>query len=249
MTDECPVCKKDCSNPGGLAAHLLFVKDADHQAHRLNGPLLLPATTTPTPPPPTPPAPAAAPAPPPAVAVAPEPRPAVPPPRPVVTFDLPPPVQSGPLLGDGPTTGTTATGGPVPAVEVPLEPIIAGTLALAVNTAFLNRPVDQQLTPTEVGATGFPTAAEACIRLWFPDLPVNHPITALLLSGASLAMLAASYRGKLEPKKDETTTDPTTGGPTTTDPTTETTAPPPGSTGDPYWDLILAQAGGMRRDE
>jgi hypothetical protein len=134
-----------------------------------------------------------------------------------------------------------------------LEPILAGTVTLGVNALFLNRPVDTQVTQQQVRETGFPGAAERLVREQFPDLPLDHPVTALLISGANLAILVASCRGALAAKPEPSPepsapTEASAEGATQKGSSHERTAPPDspkGTTGDPYWDAILAKAGGI----
>lgn len=256
MSDEpsiCPVCQKDCSNPGGLAAHLQFTKDADHLAHRTG------TEVAPQPAPSVVPDAVGASAPPPVVAgppierVAPTAlsetentlRPSDSPGEPrVLEFNLGPPPKVVPLLPPGPQPG--ATGGPRPApVVVPLEPLIAGTVAAAVNGTILRGDYDGELTPQAVGETGFPKAAEACLRFYYPDLPLDHPVVALILSGASLSILIVNLKRANKPK-DATAPVPQPQTTQTPTPSAPTPPPPPGaSTGDPYWDAILSRAGGV----
>jgi hypothetical protein len=116
---------------------------------------------------------------------------------------------------------------------------------MAVNTVFLNRPVDEKVSAERVGETGFPLAVERMVREKFPDLPLDHPAAALLLSGANLAMLVASCRGKLEPKQEPERAPSQAEAEPSPEPSPAPRAVPSGSTGDPYWDAILAKAGGV----
>lgn len=267
MSVACPVCGQEFDNEQGRGGHLASVKDAAHLAYRAE------PSAQPSPPSPEPsPEPTRQPsAEPPSPAGPAEPSPGLSPgaqplaPSSRAQEDEPSlgffPVSFEPLASIQPLAASpdpenpagAAPGSPQPsAVRVPLEPILAGTTMAALNGLLLNRPVDAPVTLDEVRATGFPTAGEACLRHYFPDLPLDHPVTALLLSGANLAMLVAEHRGRYERQPRQP--DKPDGQP----PAPAAPAPPPpadaaaavregpaGSTGDPYWDALLAKAGGV----
>jgi hypothetical protein len=140
-------------------------------------------------------------------------------------------------------------GKPSPKVTVDLEPIIAGGLALGLNGLVLNKPGDGQLTQEAVLETHFPEATTACMKLYFPDLPIDHPIVALIASGVTLGYVVMSLKAKDGAAPEAPTTAPTS------PPAPAAQAPPApvvpaapgpkGTTGDPYWDAILAKAGGV----
>lgn len=160
----------------------------------------------------------------------------------VHAFTLPAPGQVGPLLPDtGPILAPTPpTQNPQGGLAVPLEPFIAGSLALMVNGFVLRGSGDAKLTPAEVTESGFPKAAEACVRHYFPDLPLDHPLVALFVSSTGLAsaILAKKAPKPKEPQPDREE-------PERPDSPTLPKAQSKG-TGDAYWDAILAQAGGPR---
>ncbi len=154
-----------------------------------------------------------------------------------------PPPEVGPLLPDPNTpNGDPTQSRPAPRVQVPLEPIIAGGVTAMINGLALGKQEDGALNVDEVRETGFPRAVHACLDLYFPDLPIDHPLTALIASGASLGMLVASRKGiyadrappETTPQNDDAQPEPE-----------DQPEPQTGGTGDPYWDGILAQAGGV----
>lgn len=161
----------------------------------------------------------------------------------VKMLSLPPPTTVEPLM---PASGDAARGDarPVSPVSVPLEPILAGTVCMSINALVLNKPGDGKLTPEKVAQTGFPKAVEASLRLYFPELPLDHPLTALIASGASLGLMVVELKAKAP-----------SDAPTQATPQATVQAPaqaPPhavqagASTGDAYWDAILrSQAGGV----
>lgn len=164
----------------------------------------------------------------------------------VKVFEIPAAAQIGPLLPD---TGPIIPPAPPTAnedgsLDVPLEPFIAGSVALMVNGFILREPGDGKLRPEEVTESGFPKAAEACVKLYFPTLPLNHPLVALFVSGAGLASaIAAKKAPKKKPgKHDDDAAEEAEPPRSPTSPKVESS-----STGDAYWDSILAQAGGHRR--
>lgn len=267
MTDptRCPVCSEEFGNPGALGTHLSLTKDANHVAHRAGAPpalLALPAQA------------GASPEAPPASPAYPE-SPALPAsPNGYAAFgeageagtqgearrgeatqageaiqvlSLPAPASVEPLIPPGDAPGQAGDRPKPPPVQVPLEPILAGTTAAALNALFLARPIDGQLTPDSVRGTGFPKAAEACVRHYFPDLPLDHPAAALILSSASLAILVVSLRGANAPKEPEAPKQATPQATVTQAPLrVEAERPASASTGDAYWDAILSQAGGVQ---
>ena len=274
MTDEsrCPVCAEEFGNPGALGTHLSLTKDASHVAHRAGAEGASPAM-----PAQAVASPEAPPASPVLLPASPEQAetPALPAypngyaafgeageagtqgearrgeatqaGEAIGVFSLPAPTSVEPLLppSDGP--GQAGDRPKPPPVQVPLEPILAGTTAAALNALFLARPTDGQLTPDSVRGTGFPKAAEACVRLYFPDLPLDHPAAALILSSASLAILVVSLRGANAPKEPEAPKPATQQATVTQAPIlAEAERPASASTGDAYWDAILSKAGGVQ---
>lgn len=266
MTDEqatCPVCNATLGNPGALGTHLALSKDADHVAYRVGTEGPSPALTGQgdaslgLPPALAAPllrlASGEAPLSDGAFGEAGEARQAgeggeaearqAPPPHTQDEGDvilLPPPATVEPLI---PPTDPPGPMGQAPQVSVPLEPILAGALAIGLNGLVLNKPGDRQLTSDMVAETQFPKSVEACLRHYFPDLPLSHPIVALIASGTGLGMLVLQLKGKApEPERPREAT------PQATVEAAPMPAPRPGpaSTGDAYWDAILAQAGGIQ---
>jgi hypothetical protein len=139
--------------------------------------------------------------------------------------------------GDAPGQAGQAGAAPkAPPVSVPLEPILSGALAIGLNGLVLNKPGDREITSEMVQSTGFPKSVEACLRLYFPDLPLDHPVVALIASGTGLGMLVLQLKARA-PAEPE--------GPKQATPQATVQAAP-ASTGDPYWDTILRQAGGVQ---
>jgi hypothetical protein len=269
MTDlRCPVCDAPFGNPGALATHQQRTKDAAHVAGRTQAPA--PSEAAPASPPASSEAPSriaslqamlseaasseagdatleSAPGDAKqdamqgeATLLPPIPDPSEAPEAQILA--LAPPERVEPLL---PLGDAKPAARPAPVVVVPLEPIFAGMATAALNGLVLNKPTDGELTLDMVRATGFPQAAEACLRLYFPDLPLDHPLAALIGSGASLAVLVVSLKGAKAKAPEAKPSDASPG-----DAPAE--APPPASppaqgatTGDPYWDAILAKAGGV----
>lgn len=215
---KCPVCGRDMPNKGALASHLRLSKDSAHVAHRGAPPAAPPA------------APEAPKAPEPPAVVAPEPVPAPPAPAPVappvvqeerqatlVSFQPPAVVQ--PLAGaqqkgSAPTgaqaapspTGEAKPEAPTLTVsELPLEPFLAAATAQVVN-AFALDPAkgDRPMTQQEVGATGFPKALEASVRKYYPDLPLDHPLLLLGISGTALVAAVKAHRAPRTPDASRT---------------------------------------------
>ncbi len=261
----CPVCGRRFKNTSGMKGHLFGMKDAAHLAERtriLSAAPPSPAYVPPVQPSPTLPVSApggSAPIQPSSMAPPrdvrpPNPSPTLTPDPPtkgpsegqgeVKIFSLPPPGQVGPLLPDQgpfipPTPPTDKPGG---GLNVPLEPFIAGSVALMVNGFILHGEGDGKLRPEEVTESGFPKAAEACVKLYFPTLPLDHPLVALFVSGAGLASAIASKKApkKKGPKEPGDVEEPETL------PSLDPPKRQSNSTGDSYWDSILAQAGGLR---
>jgi hypothetical protein len=269
---RCPVCEAPFGNAGALATHQQLTKDAAHVAGRAQGDpgetgaLVALGEATPASPPasPSPPARLASPQASHPEAASGEAGEATPPSRPgeakqgEATFALalpppqarpemellalPPPASVEPLL---PPPDKAHPGEPskATAVVVPLEPIFAGMATAALNGLVLNKPTDGELTLDMVRATGFPQAAEACLRLYFPDLPLDHPLAALIGSGASLAVLVVSLKGKAGKTRAQA---PEGDGEASPGKAEAPAAKPGATTGDPYWDRILASAGGVQ---
>jgi len=269
---ECPVCHEKFGNEGALAAHLSLTKDAAHHAHR-SGANLLPAPNPTTPPaqpdasgsvaesgsaasnPPVSPVGEAHPTHP-----ADQPDPIANPrgePE-IVTFERP--LTVGPLLPDAGSAGSgSGTDGskPPPKVEISLEPFIDQSVSALTNGFFLIEKTDDKLRPDEVHASGFSKAAEACLSHYLPQLPKDHPLTALVLSGATLGFIVAQKKGALKPDATRPEPAPTQPNPThppakkpEANPTQPEPARPDDGTGDAYWDAILRGAqGGPRRGD
>ncbi len=254
MTDEkCPVCQAEFGNPGALGTHLSLTKDADHVAHRAGAEAPAPAL---------PEAPPASLALPPALAEpllrlasgeAPTREPAFieagEAPRQgeagtrgedAQVILLPSPLNVEPLLPAGEAPGQAGAAPKAPPVSVPLEPILSGALAIGLNGLVLNKPGDREITSEQVQGTGFPKSVEACLRLYFPDLPLDHPVVALIASGTGLGMLVLQLKAKA-PQEPEAPAQATPQATVQAAP-----APPAPSTGDAYWDTILRQAGGVQ---
>ncbi|MHB8633016.1 MAG: hypothetical protein ACYDBQ_03480 [Thermoplasmatota archaeon] len=124
-----------------------------------------------------------------------------------------------------------------PPVTVPLGPVLAGATAAAINCLILCKPEDEDITVEQVQGTHFPDAVEACLRLYFPELPLDHPITALIASGASLSLLVVQLKGKNKVVEAPPAAS-----------RADATPAPAASTGDAYWDAILrSQGGGVRQ--
>ncbi len=267
---SCPVCKEGFGNEGALAAHLALTKDAAHHAHR-SGANLLPAPKDPSPPaqpdgsgplsgsgsggsnPPVSPVGEAHPTRP---ADQPEPTPDPNPGPEIVTFERP--FSVGPLLPDPGSSGTGSgpdAGKTPPKVEISLEPFIDQSVSALANGFFLAEKTDDKLRPEEVHASGFSKAADACLSHYLPQLPKDHPLTALVVSGATLAFIIAQKKSALKPdptRPAATQPDPTHPPAKNPDPKPDQPGParPDGSTGDAYWDAILRGAqGGPRLDD
>ncbi len=265
MTEErCPVCQAEFGNPGALGTHLSLTKDTAHVAHRAQAEGAAPALPAQAPAPPAPllllasgPVPngvgafgeagkagevsqgeaQAGEAPNLFEASAGEEAD-------MKFMTLAPPTNVEPLLPSGDAPGQAGAPAKAPPVSVPLEPILAGTVAISLNALFLNKPGDGKLTAEKVSSTGFPKAVEGSLRLYFPELPLDHPITALIASSAGLAMAVVELKAK-NPEGEPPA--PASAQATVRQAPPPAPPPPPASTGDPYWDSILRnQAGGVQ---
>jgi hypothetical protein len=157
-------------------------------------------------------------------------------------LSLPPPARVEPLIPpDAPTAGGMRTASPV---SVPLEPILAGTVAISLNALFLSKPGDGKLTPERVSQTGFPKAMEGSLRLYFPELPLDHPLTALIASSAGLAMAVVELKAKAPSESQAPPQAPPQATVQAPQAMPDAVASAPASTGDAYWDAILRSQGG-----
>jgi hypothetical protein len=254
VTEEtrCPVCSDEFGNPGALGTHLSLTKDTAHVAHRAQAEGDAPASPEATPAPFALPPALAEPllrlasgeAPPREAALSEAgeaPRQGEAGEADAQVFLLPSPLNVEPLLPPGEAPGQA--GAPkAPPVSVPLEPILSGALAIGLTGLVLNKPGDRELTSEMVQGTGFPKSVEACLRLYFPDLPLDHPIVALIASCTGLGMLVLQLKAKA-PTEPEA---PAQATPQATVQAAPDQAPAPASTGDAYWDSILRQAGGVQ---
>lgn len=263
MTDEkCPVCQAEFGNPGALGTHLSLTKDASHVAHRAQTEGASPASPAL---PGLPPALAV-----PLLRLASGEAPngigafgeagkaapqgeakpnealfeAAPEGEGDVQFmSLPPPASVEPLMPPGEATGQAGAAPKPPPVSVPLEPILSGALAIGLNGLVLNKPGDRELTSEMVQETGFPKSIEACLRLYFPDLPLDHPIVALIASGTGLGMLVLQLKAK-HPGEGEAPMQAPAQATIVPHPSPDAAPAGPASTGDAYWDSILRSQGG-----
>jgi hypothetical protein len=158
-------------------------------------------------------------------------------------LSLPPPSRVEPLIPpDAPNApGDARAASPV---SVPLEPILAGTVAISLNALFLSKPGDGKLTPERVSQTGFPRAVEGSLRLYFPELPLDHPLTALIASSAGLAMAVVELKAKAHSEAQAPAQAPQQATVQAPQAVPDAVASAPASTGDAYWDAILRSQGG-----
>lgn len=88
--------------------------------------------------------------------------------------------------------------------EIPLEPFLAAGVASVIN-AFALDPAkgDRLMTTNEVAATGFPKALEVSVRKYWPNLPLDHPLVLLSVSGTALVAQVKAHRApRLDPGTD-----------------------------------------------
>lgn len=76
-----------------------------------------------------------------------------------------------------------------------LEHRLAQATADTVNATVLAEPTDAPLRAGEVRATDFPRHSIRALEHYFPEIPLDHPLTELFLTGAQLA-------GTIEQKKN-----------------------------------------------
>lgn len=196
----CPVCSKPFHPKGGLQGHLATSKDSAHVAHRAQqGKAQAEPRGVQEPSPPKEPA-------------------SVPPQQEgkgqgeavvQVSFQAAP---GGPLLPEQASSTASAAvvrqgapaGKPASAIQaIPsgqLATVIDGGVAAMCNGFFLRGEGDGQLTPQEVAGLCFGANAEAAVRLYFPNLPWDHPAVLMFVSAAGLAVVVSRKKAPKKPK-------------------------------------------------